>query len=243
MASETSIWFRLGYAMETARRARSRAGRRLAGLAERTRGSAAAGEPTRAAAQAAVPEKARERPREEEAASPFDELLWTAAAALAGRLLDAWRPRRRPGAFGLLRAGVAGGLAALALELLEPLLDGRGERPALDREAGERILAGVGQGLLYGAVLEPRVPGPAALKGVLFGSAEYAADPSGGLSKLLAAHAPLAGVPLVGGLVEGRARPGRRYLEHLVFGVTLAMLYGSSRSSNGMAVAGEDGEA
>lgn len=231
MASETSFWYRVGHAIESARLSTSQIGRKLPGLGDRTRAAPAR---STALVDAKGGAEAVEDARED--ASPFDDLVWTAVAALAARMLDAWRPSRRAGVGGLLKAGAAGAAAALVLELLKPLLSNGRELPALDRDTGERILAGVGQGLLYGAVVEPRVPGPALVKGALFGSAEYAANPTGGLAALLGQHAPLARVPLVSDLFEGLERQERVYAEHLVFGVTLALLYGSSRSSNGIVV-------
>jgi hypothetical protein len=41
-------------------------------------------------------------------------------------------------------------------------------------------------------------------------------------------------VPVLGHLLEELDEHDRDYLEHVAFGVTLAMLYGSSRSSNGI---------
>jgi hypothetical protein len=155
-------------------------------------------------------------------------------AALAGRLLDVWRPRRRAGFVRLMWAGASGAAAALILEAVRPLLRGEPDLLAFDRDTGDRILAGLGQGLLYGAVIEPRVPGPAVLKGALFGSAEYAADAAGGLVHVLGAHAPLRRLPLVGRMLEEIDPRDRVYLEHLAFGIALAVLYGSSAPSKGI---------
>jgi hypothetical protein len=83
-------------------------------------------------------------------------------------------------------------------------------------------------------VIEPRVPGPSVLKGALFGSAEYAADAAGGLVRILGAHAPQRRLPFVGRMLEAIDPHDRVYLEHLAFGVALAILYGSSVPSNGM---------
>jgi hypothetical protein len=106
----------------------------------------------------------------------------------------------------------------------------------LDKEMGDRLIAGVGQGLVYGAVVEPRVPGPSLVKGALYGTAEYAVDPVGGLSRLLGAHAPQHRLPVIGHLLKDLDPHDRAYLEHVVFGVALALLYGSSPSSNGIRI-------
>jgi hypothetical protein len=110
----------------------------------------------------------------------------------------------------------------------------------LDGETGARVLVGAGQGLLYGAVVEPRLPGPTLLKGALFGSAEFAANPAGGLSHLVGAHAPQTRLPLVGTLLDDLDAHERTYLEHVTFGIALAVLYGSSPASNGMVAEDDD---
>jgi len=217
MSSETSIWYRLGYTIEQARRVPSRPKRVLEGLADRARRKPAGAQP--------APPVRRD---------PLDELVATGAVALAAKALDAWRPRSKTGLGALVRAGAAGAAAALAVELLRPLLAGRGGARTLGADAAERILEGAGQGLIYGAVVEPRVPGPPLLKGTLYGSAEYAVVPAGGLVKLLGSASPLHDVPLVSGLMKGAGGHERSYLEHVAFGISLALLYGSSPSSNGM---------
>lgn len=133
----------------------------------------------------------------------------------------------------LLRAGAAGAAAALLLDLVKPLLAGRAELPALDRDAGTRLLVGAGQGLLYGTVVEPRVPGPPLLKGAVFALAEYLADPAGGLSHILGVHLPHSRLPVVSDLLEDLEPHDREVLEHLAFGVTLAVLCGAAPSRNG----------
>lgn len=221
MASEQSFWFRVGYALERARQPAPPHGKKLSTLAER-----------------AKPKPATSRRSGE--LVPTEDLVTTAITVLAGRVLATWRPRRKPGPIRLLRAALAGGGAALLLDLLRPLLAGRPELPVLDRDTTGRVLAGVGQGLVYGTVVEPRVPGPPLLKGALFGSAEYAADPAGGLGHLLGQHTARGRLPVVSELLDEIDVHDRAYLEHLVFGVALAVLYGSSRSSNGIRPDEED---
>jgi hypothetical protein len=180
--------------------------------------------------------------RRSDAAKPWptaDDLITSGTVALVGKLLDAWRPARKASFTRLLRAGAAGAGAALLLELVKPLLRGRAELPTLDQATGRRMLAGAGQGLLYGAVVEPRVPGPAVFKGAVFALAEYMADPAGGLSHLLGAHAPHARLPVVADLLDRVEREDREYLDQLVFAVALAVLCGDAPSPNGV-VAVED---
>lgn len=220
MSSEESFWFRVGYALESAKLPSApREPQRVAGLAERPR---------------------RERGEPSGSSVVTDQLVTAGITALAARLLDAWQPRRKVGFKRLLWAGAAGAAAALLIDVLKPVLRGQPELPMLDRDTGDRLLAGVGQGLLYGAVVEPRVPGPSLLKGALFGSAEYATDAAGGLAELLRAHAPLGRIPLVGRMLEDVDPRDRVYVEHLAFGIALALLYGASPSSNGILPDDED---
>ena len=223
MASEESFWFRVGYALERARLPPS---------------APAAGSGKRTSKRRSAPAGGRARPASGETGADngrvTDELLSAGVAAVAGHLLEAWKPRGRARFTRLLRAGAAGAAAALVLDLVKPFLRGDPDLPILDRETGDRMLAGIGQGLLYAGVVEPRVPGPPLVKGALFGSAEYAAEAAGGLSHLLGAHAPQRRIPFVGGILEDLDPRDRVYLEHLAFGVVLAVLYGSSPSSNGI---------
>ncbi len=222
MSTEESVWFRVGYALERARHPVPAAGKRLSGLAERAGG------------------KAAKRVRAEVEEFSSDDLVTAGLALAAGKLLDVWRPRRKAGIVRLLRAAAAGAGAALLVDLVRPLLAGTPRVAALDEGTGERMLAGAGQGLLYGAVVEPRLPGPSVVKGALFASAEYAADPAGGLSELVGAHEPRARLPVIGGLLSDLEAHERSYLEHLTFGIALALLYGSSPSSNGIPVDEEE---
>jgi len=221
MASEQSIWYRIGYALERAKQAPPAARQTLSGLAERIASDGSA-------------KHSVEKPPPRESWPTVDELIASGATALVARVLDGWRPRRKAGVARLLRAGTAGAGAALLVDLVRPLLQGRAELPGLDRETADRVLVGVGRGLVYGAAVEPRVPGPAAVKGALFGSAEYAMDPMGGLSHLLGPHAPQGRLPVVAHLLEELDPHDRAFLEHVAFGIALAVLYGSSPSSNGI---------
>lgn len=220
MASQQSIWFRIGYALERARRPPPTAKRPLAGFAER---------------MASAP--GRSEDRSSQALWPSaDQLIDSGVGVVVTRALKAWRPRRNVGLVRLLRAGAAGVGASLLVDLIRPLLSGRTELPTLDRYTADRILAGAGQGLVYGGLIEPRIPGPALVKGALYGSAEYATDQVGGLSHVLGAHAPQGRIPGVSHLLEHLDPHDRAFLEHLIFGIALALLYGSSPSSNGIRV-------
>jgi hypothetical protein len=203
MSSDTTIWYRVGYALERARR----------------RGSPSDGEP--------MSRGPRGSPRGDAGAVHWpsaDDLIASGVAALAGKVLDAWRPARKVTLTRLLRAGAAGAGAALLVQLVKPLLSGRAELPTFDDDVAGKLLAGV---------VEPRVPGPPLVKGAVFAVAEYLADPAGGLSHLLGSHAPHARLPLVSAYLTDLEPHDREYLEHLAFGVALAVLCGSGPAVNG----------
>lgn len=212
MSSDSTIWYRVGYALERARR-------RDSSPREGTNGR----KPTRSRSGT------DDRPDWPTA----DDLIASGAAALAGKLLSAWSPTRKVTFTRLLRAGLAGAGAALLVELMRPLLGGRAELPEVDGETGRRLLAGAGQGVLYGAVVEPRVPGPPLLKGAAFALAEYMAHPAGGLAHLLGGHTPLGRIPGIAGVLDELEPEDREYVEHLAFGVALALLHGSSPPLDG----------
>ena len=224
MARKKSIWFQIGHAFERARLGAPSAGKAVASLAERRRESEVDAREGRSA-----------RKRLDPPTMPSaDDLIAAGLAVVADRALGSWGRKREPGFTRLLRAGAAGAAAALLVDLVRPLLEGEPDLPTIDADTVDHMLSGFGQGLLYGAVVEPRVPGPALLKGALYGSVEYAVDPMGGLSGLLGSHTPHRKLPVVGGFLDGLDAGERAYLEHLTFGIALALLYGSSPSSNGI---------
>lgn len=216
MPSENDFWYRLGFAFERARQGSGSGARKLAPLKER-----------RPAARGVrrIP-----APAEWPAA---DQLLTSGAVAVAAKVLDLWEPRHKVGIRGWVKGGVAGAAAALAVEFVRPLLEGRRGLPTLDPETVERLVAGAAQGLVYGAVVEPRLPGPAVVKGAVYASAEFAVHPVGGLSGVLGSRAPLRRIPVVGAVLDGLAPRDRSYVEHLAFGVALALIYGAGESRNG----------
>ncbi len=224
MPPKQSLWFRLGYALERARQGPPAAGRSLKGLAERqAKPLNPEGESGRALAWPSI-----------------DDIVASGATAAVAKVLTGWKPRRKTTTLRLLRAGAAGAAAALTVDVLRPLLRGESGVGPLDRETGDRLLAGIGQGLVYGAVVEPRVPGPALIKGALYGTAEYAVDPVGGLSRLLGAHAPQHRLPVIGHLLQDLDPHDRMDVEHVIFGIALALFYGSRPLSNGIRIDFDD---
>ena len=147
----------------------------------------------------------------------IDDIVASGATAVVAKMLNGWKPRRKTATLRLLRAGAAGAGAALMVDVLRPLLRGESGVGPLDRETGDRLV-----------------------KGALYGTAEYAVDPVGGLSRLLGAHAPQHRLPLIGYLLEDLDPHDRVYVEHVIFGVALALLYGSSPSSNGIRIDVDD---
>jgi len=211
MAPRKSIWYQLGLAYE---RARLGAGDRSTAVDRR-------------------PSSPEERSSNALDWPLADELFSAAAWLVLDRVLSPSGGRRKPRFTDLVKAGAAGAAAALLVDLLRPLLRGDADVPLLDERSIDRLLAGVAQGLVYGAVVEPRVPGPALVKGALYGSAEFATDPLGGLSTLFASHTPHGRVPVIGETLEGLDPHDRAFIEHVVFGIALALLYEPDRSSNG----------
>jgi hypothetical protein len=219
MASNKSIWFHIGHAVERARFVPAPRKRTLAGLAERARDALPVGRAE----------------KEDEGGIPAADELVTAGVALAvDRALGALTRRRRPGVGRLVRAGAAGAAAALLVDLVRPLLRTGGGRSSIGRETAEHMLAGAGQGLIYGSVVEPYVPGPSFFRGAVYGTIEHLAHPAGGLGGLLGPHTPHQKLPVIGNLFEDVDAHERAYLEELVFGVAMALIYESSSESRGI---------
>lgn len=219
MSSESSMWYRVGYALEQARQLPSSGKRTLAGLKER-----------------AVPEGTEDAEDEGNGGGlasflHADELLTTGAVTLAVKTMKRYTPESRSGLVTLLKAGAAGAAAALVVELVRPLLRAEASAPEVGADTPKHLLAGAGQGMVYGAMLEPWIPGPTILKGTVFGSLEYALHPAGGITRLLGKHSPLGRVPFMLKLLDGLESRDRRYLEQVAFGISLAVLYGSLSSS------------
>jgi len=219
MASTNNIWFQIGHALERARQGVPAKDSSVASLRDRL----------------AKREEQREKERDARPPVPTsDDLMAAGVAMVVDRVLGSWGRRENPGFTRLLRAAASGAAAALIVDLVRPLLQGEPGMPVLDRATADRMIAGAGQGLVYGAVVEPRVPGPPVAKGVLFGSAEYMADPLGGVSGLLGRHAPQNRLPVVGDVLHRLEDHEQAWLEHVAFGIALAVIYESSDSSNGI---------
>ena len=217
-----NIWYQLGYALESARHgassARSTAEPRSAGNG---RGKAA-------------------DPERRLVSSTIDQLVATGTGILGDRLFSVL-VGRRPGTLRLTRAALAGAGAALALSLFRPGKNGTKEGGQTPPDPTEELLTGAARGMLYGAVLEPRLPGSPLLRGATFGVMEYVTSPFGGLDGILGASSPNRTMPIVAALL-GPADSGARsaagsITDHVAFGVALGLLYGAGRASRGSRVA------
>lgn len=199
MPRDDDFWFRLGYA------------------AERALGRVSPGE------------KKPRQPRRKEAREPaVGEAAGRLIAAGAGtsvvRLLERWGGRGRPGPLSLIRAAGAGAAAALLVEVARPLLTR--QELSLDGDLIRELLSGAGAGLVYAALVEPRVPGPPLFRGAVYGTVEYLISPWGGLGDVLGPLTPQKRLPLVGALLEDGDHPRTSWVEQLAFAVALAELYG-----------------
>jgi len=162
-------------------------------------------------------------------------LLAAAAGSVAARLVRAWAPRREPGFFSLAASAAVGAGTALVVELASGAIRGKERRTSGDAgDLGDRLLTGAGRGLVYGGVFAPRFPGPPVVRGAAFGTAEYLAGPWGGLTHFLGRTSPHRKLPFGRELLEPGPEEGARDLaEHLVFGVILAVTYGSLAEKRG----------
>ncbi len=198
MQQNEDLWYRLGYAVESARSRLPELGRGVKS------GLPALSDP--------------------DAHKLLEAFLAVGAGTLLARLFSAWPARSRPGTARLLRAGTAGAAAAFLAELLRPLLTGKALEGSLEEEIVDILLSGAGRGLLYAALVEPRVPGPPVLQGTAYGAIEYALTPWGGLEELAGKAAPQRRVPFLATLLRGRDQE-EPFLGHLAFGIVLALLY------------------
>lgn len=202
--SDETFWFRVGYALERTRR-----------LAPKLPGPGAGDA------------RDEDPPLPSESDTRLRALLVAGAGTVASRVLKLWPGRRVPGVVSLTCAGISGVGAALLVELLRPLTEDEAPGAGLDDGLGDALLSGAGRGLLYGGVVEPRIPGPPVVRGALYGTTEYMLSPWGGLARILGPASPHRRIPVVSDLVEPAEEEGGTFVDHLLFGVTLALLYGA----------------
>jgi hypothetical protein len=269
MADPTSIWYRLGFALEELREGRIRrsASGRTASLRKKPSGAPRSGGAAAGAEwlgwlrdlREALPalrddESEHRRPRRPRHGSRHEDAHDKKRAsrsssrgrsfdldaldfdvpgfgslglgALAALLLERGGSRgSRPGPR-WVRAALSGAGAGLARELLRPLLAGELRAPEVDEELFERVAAGAVRGLIYAMIVDPSIPGPPALRGLVYGSAEYALEPLGGLKGIVGRRAPHRRLPVLGELLDAWDAGDEGLVDHLAFGLTLALLYG-----------------
>lgn len=219
MASTKNIWFQLGHAIERARQgipasetSVASSTRRLVEQEERkTQGSPVSS-----------------------STSASDELMVAGVAMVIDRVLGSWSQRTETDSRQLFRAAASGAVAAFIVDLLKPLLQGKPDVPVVDRQTVDHIITGARQGMVYGAIVESRIPGPPIAKGVIFGAAEYMTNPLGGVSKLLERHAPQSRLPMLSQVLKTLEDHEKLWVEHVAFGVALALIYQSKDSSSGI---------
>lgn len=207
MTDRQNLWFRLGFAIESARPSKVRA------KARSHRGSFLRNPFSRNGA----PEE-----------TILDSLLGAGAGAVAGRVLGGGS---RPGALGLARAAAAGATATVTRSLIRIALDLEPNEGPPD--LGRELLEGAARGLLYGAVVEPRLVGSPLTRGLAFGAVEYAVAPWGGLDGVLGAASPRRTMPILGALMAVEKAPAESFTDHLIFGASLGLLYGLGRARRG----------
>lgn len=197
MQKNQDLWYRIGYALETARN-------RLPASREESRTAP--------------------KPLDDASGKLVNALFTVGAGSVLTRVLSLWPGSRRPGLLGLLRAGAAGAAAAFLTEVLRPVLLGEEPPTGLEDELTDLLLSGAGRGLLYAAIVEPRIPAPPLLQGAAYGALEYALTPWGGLEGLAGKAAPQKKVPFLAILLRAREEEDP-FLAHLAFGIALALLY------------------
>jgi len=204
-------WYDLGFALERARQSPSRD--RLDGLVDRllTFRSGDDGEASEA---------------ERDGADAFDALLGGGAAVLGRQLLKALPKQTDPSVTRVAKGAAAGAAATFARELAAPLLRGRFERPELGDGTGQRLLSGAARGALFAAVIDPRLPGPAPVRGAVYAAVEYLLTPSGGIGRIASGIAPWRIIPGADSVVKKLESGEESIVDHLVFGLALALMLG-----------------
>ena len=215
MVDQDNVWYRLGYTLERAREHLPGADR-LRTLEERRTTRKVGAAPT---SRPGVGPRHRASPTDE----PWDAGIAAGTAALVGLLLEAMPHQRKPDVLRLLRAAAAGAASALLHELVRALISGI-QRPPLPKQA---VLAGTARGLVYGALVEPRIPGPPLVRGAAYGWLEHLLTPWGGLTNLVGARAPHRRVPFLAALLDDFEPSDDTLVDHLLFGIALAALCGA----------------
>ena len=208
MQAKASIWYRLGYAWETARQ----------GPVAGNGGASGRGRPLFRSGNGSAPSTT-----DKIAPSPLWRNLRGEAGGWARRVVGA-RAGRTPTAGDLPRAVLAGAGAALAARALASLLESDAEATSGDDPGlGLELVQGAAEGLAL-AVLSRHLPRGRLLQIGLCSAARYAAAPRGGLPRVIRPIAP-GTIRALSALAPGRGRNGG-LLEHAAFAAAFVLLYG-----------------
>lgn len=212
MEARASIWYRLGYAWETAR----------PGPAAGNGGGAGRGHPSSRSGNKSAPSAARKTAPSLLRGSLLDE-----AGGLARRVVGR-RAVASAGRGDLARAALAGAGAALAARTLAGLL-ARDEPSGDEAGLGIELVRGAAEGMAL-AILTRHLPRGRLLRIGLCGAARYAAAPRGGLPRVIRPIAP-ATIRTLSALAPESTRNGG-LLEHGAFAAAFVLLYGRRTSGS-----------
>ena len=201
-----SLWHAVGYAAE---RARSVAGGDDSGPGARNGG-----------------ETGDARGRPSFFASPVGRFAVATGTSLLVRTMERWLGRKAPGVPRLVRGAAAGVGAAGILAAVRHVM-GRSDTAGMDVDVLDELLEGAGHGLVYAAIIEPHVPGPAVLRGLILGGTEHVLQPWGGVLAPLQGAAPHSKVPGLSRLFSPLDVGERPLFDHLLYATILAVLYGA----------------
>ena len=230
-----SIWYRLGYALELARHGARSAQESRSGEEALSAKKAPRAAKSGSAARARTAQKARGKAtdaRSRPVSSTVDQLIATGTGILGDRLFSIVAGRR-PGTLRLTHAALAGAGAALALSLFRNGKNGASGDGQGPHDTTAELLSGAARGVLYGAVLEPRLPGSPLFRGATFGVMEYVTSPFGGLDGILGASSPHRTMPIIAALLGPGDSVAVSMADHVAFGVTLGLLYGAGSARRG----------
>ncbi len=242
MSEQDSVWFRLGYTLEQARLRSSGSRARLRSPQERQSARKVADPPRPRPVEGPEADAADEGAElpgglgglavflkgASPTGEPWEAVIAAAGTALVGRVLAKLPRKHRLGPLRLLRAAGAGAGAALVRELLRPMTSGQPVATTFAERARRAALSGSARGLLYGALVEPRIPGPPIVRGAAYGAIEHLVSPLGGLTALAGPAAPHRSLPFISQLFEDLEPEEQTLMDHILFGIAVAALYGAA---------------
>lgn len=241
MKGKKDLWFRIGEGLERALQVLPVDGddpspRRKAGRKNRKKGKGRRLKDTASTGRERLVDflGRGEGKLEELARSPLGGLAAAGSGTLALRMVRRWTDTRRPPLGALLGAAGTGAAAALLRELVLAALD-RDDGSETEELVGS-MLSGASEGLVYASFVEPFLPDSTLVQGSVLGVAGYAAAPFGGIAGVLRPLGAHRAIPVLGGLLEDASdeREDRSLVEHLAYGMLLALAYRSLfRSSRG----------